>query len=194
LKIATLDEINPRIAALRAKRTEKCAAIAPLIKKCEEIRARLRSGGLPDPGTEKENRVRAILGEELLPAKPSDDEGLRQTQAEIEIIKSVVSVLDAEIVREEQAASNKVTEAVKPEIVRRGQKFAKAFLDLHQAHVDFESYVSEAEDAGGNISALRLTPAGLNTPRDPNSPYAYGFRELIDAGFAKKSDLPKELR
>jgi hypothetical protein len=194
LKIPTQDEVCPRIGALRAKRAEKYVAIPPLIKKCEEIRARLRSGGLPNPGTEKTNRVRAILGEELLPTKPSDEEDLRLTVADIEVEKSVVFILDAEIIREEQAASNKVTEAVRTEINRLGSEYASAYRDLHTAALKYVKLISDVEDAGGNVSALRLTPGGLGNPRDPNSEYRRGLDEFISANFFKKSDLPKELR
>jgi hypothetical protein len=191
--IPTLDEISPRIAALRAKRAEKYMAIPPLIMKCEEMRARLRSGALPDMGNDKENRVRAILGEELLPTKPSDVEGLRQTLADLEIVKSVVSMLDAEIIKEEQAASSKLTEAVRAEINRLGSEFASAYRELHTAALKYVKLISDVEDAGGNVSALRLTPGGLGNPRDPNSEYRRGLDEFISANFFKKSDLPKVL-
>jgi hypothetical protein len=120
-----------------------------------------------------------------------DEVRLHTLQVEISDRQSGVSLIDAEIIKESQLARIKQSDAVYDEIKRLGQAFAAAFRDLHRAHTDFESFVSRLEDADGNVSTLRLTPAGLNTPRDPNSPYAYGFREFIDAGFL--AGMPKAL-
>jgi hypothetical protein len=104
-----------------------------------------------------------------------------------------MGTIDAAILHETHIASNKLLEAVKPEVTRLGSNFAKAFLALHAAHLAFDQYVSSLEDAGGNVSALRIRPNGLSHPTDRSSAYFYGVREFIDANFLNKNDMPKVL-
>jgi hypothetical protein len=192
--IPPLDSLSPRLAMLRIKREEKHEEIPPLKARCAEIRARLRSGGLPDLGNENENRVRAILGEEPLPSKLPDVDDLTQTLTKLDIVNSAISVIDRAILIEAQSASNKMYDSVKPEVMRLGQGLAKAYVDLHSAHLAFDQFVNDLEDAGGNVSTLRIRPNGLSHPMDRCGAYFYGLREFIDAGFLSKSDMPKVLQ
>ena len=188
--IPTLDSLSPRLSQLRTKRNELLAEIVPRRGECAVIRARLRTD--PNAGNDHANRLAALLGGSLVPVIQPDEARLQTLLVEISDRQAGVSLIDAEILKESGLARNKQREVVGDEIKQLGQRFANAFLDLHSAHLDYESYVSGLEDADGSVSDLRLTPAGLNTPRDPHSPYAYGFREFIDAKFM--SALPKVLQ
>jgi hypothetical protein len=192
ITIPSLRSLSPHLVALEEKRAELLAEITPRRAECAVIRARLRTA--PSAGNESENRLAALLGGSPAPVIQPDEARLRTLQVEISDRQNGISLIDSEILKESRLARIKQSDAVYDGIKRLGQAFAAAFRDLHRAHVDFESFVSRLEDADGNVSTLRLTPAGLNTPRDPNSPYGYGFRELIEAGFIERSQLPKELR
>jgi hypothetical protein len=122
---------------------------------------------------------------------PHDAERLPQAQREIEDLDVAVKFIDGQIQTETRIACNKLYEAVKSEVTRLGSIFAKAFLALHAAHLEFDQYVDKLEDAGGNTSTLRIRPNGLSHPRDLSGGYWYGLRDFIDAGFFSKSDLPK---
>jgi hypothetical protein len=109
-------------------------------------------------------------------------------------LNTALSIVSGTTQTEERIAGNKQYEAVKPEVDRLGRKFAEAFRDLHAAHLEFDEYVSRLEDAGGNVSALRIRPNGLSAPSDRSSSYYYGMVEFIDAGFFSKGDMPKAFR
>ena len=72
-----------------------------------------------------------------------------------------------------------------------GKRFADAFLALRTAHLEFDSFVNELEDAGGNVSTLRIRPNGLSHPRDSSGNYFYGLRDFVDAGFFSESHMAK---
>jgi hypothetical protein len=120
-----------------------------------------------------------------------DQELLTHKLGKLGDLKIADSILDGTIQTEERISGNKQYEAVKPEVDRLGKKFADAFRDLHSAHLEFDQYVSQLEDAGGNVSALRIRPNGLSHPMDRSSSYFYGLREFIDAGFFSNGDMPR---
>jgi hypothetical protein len=122
-------------------------------------------------------------------AIPADTERLTQLLPELEDLNIAENIVEGKIQIETRLASNRLYEAVKPEVDRLGKLFAKAFLDLHAAHSAYSTYVDEIEDAGGNVSTLRVRPNFLNHPTDSN--YYYGLQTFIDAGFASKSEMPK---
>jgi hypothetical protein len=121
----------------------------------------------------------------------ADPQRISQLQGEIQDFGAADNIVDSEIQTETRLAGNRLYEAVKPEVMRLGKKFAEAFRDLHSAHLEFDNYVNRLEDAGGNVSALRIRPNGLSHPMDRSSSYYYGLIEFIDAGFFTKGDMPK---
>jgi hypothetical protein len=121
---------------------------------------------------------------------PASIELLPQVQRELEDLGAALGIVNGEIQTEERIAGNKQYEAVKPEVDRLGKKFADAFLALRTAHLEFDSFVNELEDAGGNVSTLRIRPNGLSHPRDSSGNYFYGLQEFVDAGFFS-SDMAK---
>jgi hypothetical protein len=124
-------------------------------------------------------------------AIPADMERLTNLLRELEDLNIAKSIVEGAIQNEMRAASNKLLEAVKPELMRLGKKFAQAFLALRSEHLEYNQFVDSIEDAGGNISTLRLTPNGLSDPRDASGNYAYGLREFVDAGYISKSVVPE---
>jgi hypothetical protein len=189
LKIPQLDSFAPRLGLLRSKRAELFVSINDLKSKCAVIRARMQ--GSPSPGNEHENRLRQILGETPTVVSLPDPDQLRTLQKELEILNAAVSTVDAAILAETRTASNLLLEAVKPEVTRLGNNFAKAFLALRAEHLKYVELVDLIDDAGGDVSALRITPAGLSDPRDRCGNYSYGLREFAEANFISKSIAPK---
>ena len=122
-------------------------------------------------------------------AVQADTERLTQLLRELEDLNIAEKIVEGKLQIETRLAGNRLYEAVKPEVDRFGKLFAKAFLDLHEAHSAYSKYVDEIEDAGGNVSTLRVRPNFLNHPTDSN--YYYGLQTFIDAGFASKSDISK---
>jgi hypothetical protein len=122
---------------------------------------------------------------------PADPEHLTQLLRELEDLNMAANIVEGAIQTETRIAGNKLYEAVKPDVARLGKKFADAFRDLHTAHLEFDRFVDKLEDAGGNVSTLRIRPNGLSSPADRSSSYMYGLLEFIDAGFSSKSDMPK---
>jgi hypothetical protein len=121
----------------------------------------------------------------------NDIERIGALITELEDLDVASKVVDGQFQIETRIAGNKLYEAVKPEVDSLGKLFAQAFLNLHKAHFAYSNFVDEIEDAGGNVSTLRVRPNFLNHPTDSN--YFYGLESFIDAGFFKKSDMPKAL-
>jgi hypothetical protein len=124
---------------------------------------------------------------------PADPERLGQLLRELEDSNLAENIINGKIQTEERIAGNKLYESVKPEVTRLGKRFAEAFLATRDTHLEYETFVNRLEDAGGNVSALRISPAGLVNPSERNSIYAYGARELSEAGFLPNSDVQKVL-
>jgi hypothetical protein len=189
LKIPPLDSYSPRLVQLRAKKNELHVEIQNRKAECAIIRARMQK--TPDPGNEHESRLRKILGEEPVTVRLPDADRLKELLTELDALNAAMGTIDAAILNETRLASNKLLEAVKPELVRLGNKFAQAFLALRSDHLGYNQFVDLVEDAGGNISTLRLTPNGLSDPRDASGNYAYGLREFVQAGYISKSVVPE---
>jgi hypothetical protein len=122
---------------------------------------------------------------------PTDTERLTQLLRDLEDLNIAEKILEGEIQTETRLAGHKLYEAVKPEVTLHAKKFANAFRDLHTAHLDLERFADKLEDAGAEVSALRIRPNGLSHPMDRSSSYFYGLREFIEAGFFSQSDMPK---
>jgi hypothetical protein len=82
-------------------------------------------------------------------------------------------------------------EAVKPELMKCGIRFGESLIGLRDSHLAYVKLVDAIEEAGGNVSTLRVTPAGLGDPRDRSGNYQYGLRELAEAGFISTDLAPK---
>ena len=188
-QIPPLDSFSDDLPKYRAKQAEIDVEIAKRKSECAIIREQLNKGAL-DPGNSLQVRARKLLGEDV-GIIPASNERLSKLQRELEELVAARSINSGKIQSEERIAGNKQREAAQPEIDRLGRNFANAFLAVHTAHLEYRSLVNRLEDAGGNISTLHLTPAGLLDPADRNSGYFYGICEFIDAGFLSKSDMPK---
>jgi hypothetical protein len=135
--------------------------------------------------------VRRILGEEPVAVVPPDTARLAFLLTELEDLNAAMSTIDAAILTETRIANNKLIDSVRPEIARLGNNFAKAFVDLHAAHLAFDEYTDSLEDAGASVGQFRMRPNGLSHPKDLSGAYAYGLKEFIDSGFLNNSNLPK---
>jgi hypothetical protein len=116
---------------------------------------------------------------------------LQRLQKEIEDRNVAINIVDAELRIETRRASNLLLEAVQAETTRLGTNFAKAFVALRQAHLDFNKHVDDLDATGANVESLRLYPNGLSDPTDLSGNYPWGLREFADHGFLPKSQAPK---
>jgi hypothetical protein len=183
-------ELNPRLSELQNKQRALHAEKTAKVAEAAIIRARIQDS--PSNGNSAENRVRAILGEALLPDTAPDMLRLQHLLQELDTINGAIGRLDSEIQKEHAVASRLVCETVKPEVTRLGKGFAKAFLQLHSAHSEYVRYLDAIEDTGASTTSLgRVWPNSLGHPKDLSGPYMYGLQEFIDAGFLDA--MPKVL-
>ena len=192
MKIPNPTVLNPRIGELEAKRTPLHAEKSAKVAEAAIIRARIQQS--PSSGNAAENRVRAILGEAPLPDAAPDMSRLEQLLLELNDLNKAIAIIESKIREEKIVASRMVLDAVKPDVGRLGTTFAKAFLELHAAHLGFNKFIDAIEDVGVSVTALRLCPNGVGFPTDLSGQYMYGIRDFIDAGFLQKSDMPKVLQ
>jgi hypothetical protein len=190
VKIPPLDSYSTRRVALQQKQAEFHVKITALKAEGAVIRARLQKGEV-NPGNEAERRLSDILGETPVVASLPDPEQLLTIQKELEVLNAANAAIDAAIQAETRFASDKMLEHLKPEIIRLGNEFAKAFLALRDKHLAFIEFTDSIEDAGGSVSAIRIRPAGLSDPRDRTGNYQYGLREFAEAGYINPSLAPK---
>jgi plasmid stability protein len=193
MTIPTPNELNPHLAELKAKRnslhTQKTAKVA----ETAIIRARIQDS--PRQGNAAENRVRAILGEPLLPESAPDMPRLEALLVELNTINAALGTLDNRIQVENAKASRLVCEAVKPEVTKRATAFAKALIDLHAANLEYDRYLDEVENTGANISSLnRVFLPFIGASRDSCGGYHYSMREFVDAGIIARSQMPEIIR
>jgi hypothetical protein len=125
---------------------------------------------------------------------PADTERFPALLRELEDLNVADAIIGGQIQAESHLAGNKLIESVKPELTRRGNRFANAFRDLHTAHLEWDEYIDSLEDAGASVGVFRIRPNGLSHPKDMSGSYAYGLKEFIDAGFFAARDLPKVLK
>lgn len=116
---------------------------------------------------------------------------LQRLQNEIEDRKVAVSIVDAELRIETRRANNLLLEAVKPDTMRLGGDFAKAFVALRQARSAYNKWVDELDAVGANVEQLRIHPNGLSDPADASGNYPWGLREFADYGFIPRSQAPQ---
>jgi hypothetical protein len=189
MKIQNLDSYRERLPQLRTKRAELHVENTQDKAQCAIIRQRMAEA--PDPGNANERRVAEILGNQPVAVELPDAEQLLALQKKIEARNAAISILDAEIQKEERLASKAMLEAVRPDVNRLGSQFAKDYLASRDSHLAYVKLVDAIEEAGGNVSTLRITPAGLSDPRDRSGNYQYALREFAEAGSLNPSLAPK---
>ena len=185
-----LDSFSDTLKLLKIKRTELTLEKSSLVAACTVIRARMQQDSA-NASNAHENKVRQLLGQPTVTESLSDRDQLQANLEKLEVINAAICTLDAEILKQSGLASAKLIDSQKEEIKRRGNKWAKAFVDVHTAHSDFEELIDALEDAGASVGMLRIRPNGLSHPKDRSGNYYYALTEFIDSGFIAKSDLLK---
>ncbi|QIG92445.1 hypothetical protein [Bradyrhizobium sp. 6(2017)] len=186
-------DLNPRLAELESKRTSLHAEKTAKVAEAAIIRARIQDS--PSNGNAADNRVREILGEAPLPDADPDMPRLDKLLMQLNDLNRAIGILDNEIHNQRAIGSRLVCDSVKPEVTRRAKVFAKALLDLYEAHAEYDRYLEEIESTTVNISSLnRVFLSFLNSPRDPCGGYHYCMREFVDAGIITRSDMPQAIR
>jgi hypothetical protein len=191
MKTPKPEEKNPRILDLRAKRLETDTLKTAKISELALVRARLKSA--PSYGNAEENRVRELLSQPLLPNVASDTVREESLLREIHDLNVKVAALDRAIRNETAVGSRLFLEdkAVKERISKSGNNVAKALLYLHSAVLEHDQTIDAVEDVGCDVGVYRVRLNGLSSPRDLSGGFWYAMRDLIDAGFMQKSELPK---
>lgn len=191
MKIPKPIELHPLIAELETKRNalhaEKTAKVAEA--------AVIRSQESPSAGNAADNKLRAILGQPPIPDTAPDTLRLQALLEELNVINPTLNKLDGLIQRERDVGSRLVCEAVRPEVTKRAKAFANALLAFHAAHLEYDRYFDEIENAGTNVSSLnRVFLTHIGSPRDPCGGYHYSLRDFVDAGIISRSDMPQAIR
>jgi hypothetical protein len=193
MKIPTPAELDPHLAELESKRTTLHAEKTVKVAEATALRARIAES--PSVGNVAENRVRAILDQPLLPDVSADIPRLEALLTELNTINSALGRLDSLIQTEEAKASRLVCGEVWPEVSKRADAFAKAMIDLHTAHIEYDKYLDQVESTGANISSLkRVFFSYLGSPLARSAGYHYCFAEFVDSGILDRSDVPAEVR
>lgn len=193
MKIPTHEQLHPRYAELEAKRNALHIEKAAKIAEAAIIRARIQVA--PSDGNAAAQRVAAILGEAPISNSPPDLPRLEALLTELRDLNSAISILNGTIYHERNVASRKVCDVVRPESDRLGKLFARAYLALHDAHREYDEFIDSVERSGVNTSSLnRVTPHWLGASRDPCGGYHYALNELVEAGYASKTDLNVAVR
>ena len=146
-------------------------------------------------GNAAENRVRAILGETVQPETSPDISKLEEMLREVTVRNKTIAILDGLITTAKAVASRLLCEAQKPEVTKRGKAFAKAFVELHAAQLEYHGYLDRIQDTGASIGSLpNVFISGLGNAKDRSGQYWYGMKDFIEAGYLSPSDKPKELQ
>jgi hypothetical protein len=123
-----------------------------------------------------------------------DTERFRQLIGEIEDYTAAVGRVDGETQKEIRTASVRLCESVAPEHTHLAKAVASDLLALHASYSNYLAFVDSVQDTGATTSSLNIvTPTLLGNPKDLSGMFFYTLREYIDAGFLKKSDMPKAL-
>ena len=93
---------------------------------------------------------------------PADPERLGQLLRELEDLNIAEKIIGGQIQNEEHLAGKKLIDSQKEEIKRRGNRWAKAYVDAHPAHLDYEELIDALEDAGASVGHLRIRPNGVS--------------------------------
>lgn len=185
---------TPRLTELVSKRNAEQAEKTTMIAEIANMRARMavESSGA---GNAAENRVRAILGESVQPDTAPDVSKLEAMLRELNIRNRAIAILDGLITTEKAVASRLLCESEKPEVTKRGKAFAKTFLDLHAAQLEYHRHLDTIQDTGASIGSLpHVFINGLGDAKDRSGQYMYGTKDFIEAGYLSPSEMPKELR
>jgi hypothetical protein len=125
---------------------------------------------------------------------PSDPDHLTQLLRELDDLNMAEKIVEDAIQTETRLAGDKLIESVSSEIQRLGNKFGKAFVDLHSACLEYDRFIDSLEETGVNVGQLRIRPNGLSHPADRSGNFFYAINEFIDSKFLSQSDMPKVLR
>jgi hypothetical protein len=189
-----LESFSTQLLKLRAKQAELWVEINKRKAECAIIRERLQKGE-SDTGNAQQLRVQQILGgSPVTTAIVPNQEQLWQMQREIEDYTAAAGRVDGEIRKEIRTASIKLCESVAPEHARLAKAVATDVIALHTSYSNYLAFVDSVQDANASTSSLNIvTPTPLGNPKDLSGMFFYTLREYIDAGFLKKSDMPKAL-
>jgi hypothetical protein len=185
---------TPRLIELVSKRNAEQVEKTTMIAEIANMRARMATES-SGAGNAAENRVRAILGEAVQPDTTPDISKLEAMLQELNIRNRTIAILDDLITTEKAAASRLLCKAEKPEVDKRGKAFARAFVELHAAQLEYHDYLDRIQDTGASIGSLpNVFISGLGNAKDRSGQYWYGMKDFIGAGYLSPSDKPKELQ
>ncbi|MDH2357693.1 hypothetical protein QCM80_45335 [Bradyrhizobium sp. SSUT112] len=183
---------TPRLSELQSNRNAELVKKTTLAAEIAILRAQM-TRETPRDGNAADNRVRAIMGETIVPDISPDTVKLGEMLQDAQIITRSIGIFDGLIAKEKAVASKLLCEAETPEVARLGKAFAKAFVDLHTAQQAYHKHLDKIQDTGASISSLpHVFISGLGHGSDRSGTFFYGMRDFIEAGYL--SSLPKEFQ
>jgi hypothetical protein len=192
LKTLDLHQLNPNLKGREDQKTRLDAQQKTLVEKCTRLRQAIRDG---QSGDVAERRVQQIIAGEIPTiATPLTDE-LNSALVELNDVNNALAALDTLIQNERAIASRAACDAVRPEVDKSAKAFAAAYVNLYNAHVEYEKTLDSVERQGVNISSLnRIWLGSLGSVRDACGPYHYSFNDFISSGALTKRDVPEAVR
>lgn len=181
-----------RLTELQSNRNAELVKKTALAAEIASLRAKLARQS-PSDGNAADNRVRAIMGEPVLPDTRPDVVRLGELLQEAQLINRSIAIFDGLIAKEKIVASRLLCEAEEPEVTRLGKAYAKTLVELHSAQLAYHRHLDRIQDTGASISSLpHVFIKGLGDARDRSGTFFYAMTDFIEAGYL--SSMPKEFR
>jgi chromosome segregation ATPase len=187
------------VARERVKQTEHEINKLHLAKKPIEDHIReLRSAGRYNAevgNNALQKRIKELLGEQTGTATSNNSDELGNALTELNAYDSAMDALRARLANERRALGNLISDSLRSEHSKRAKEFASAICRLHAVHLEYKRFLNEAEDAGANLTNLRIVqPTQLGSPFDRSGEYHYLLADIVDAGHITKADIPEAVR
>lgn len=183
---------TPRLSELKSNRNSELVKKTTLAADIASLRAKLARES-PGDGNAADNRVRAIMGESVLPDTRPDVVRLGELLQEAQLVNRSIAIFDGLITKEKIVASKLLCEAEEPEVTKLGKAYAKALVELHSAQLAYHGHLDRIQDTGASLSSLpHVFIKGLGDARDRSGTYFYAMRDFIEAGYL--SSMAKEFR
>lgn len=193
IKIPKPEDLLPSLVLAQNDAIELNAKKAEKLAEAAATRLRLNTNE-PSAGNVAKNALKQILGKKTDADVLPDDKRLAKVLAELELLNQAEGFVQATVRNERAAASRLVCEHVQPEHSRLAKQFAAKLLELHKAHIEYAAFCDAVENTGAQTSALGIVQPLAFHPRDPSGGYCYGFKELREAGFIERSQIPECVR
>jgi len=193
--LPTLESVSPKYAELVARKVELNERLRLAQDDVVRLTRSLAGSDMEVVG-EREQRIASLVGDPPPALKSPILEKINTTKAEVAELKEAARLVDIRVREEWLKASAAVCELVQEQ--HRAimlEMFSKA-SELHAVWVQHEALIDELRRAGVAISGLRSRSPDFcgRHPSAKDAELACWMREMIEAGFVERSDLPELYR